>query len=266
MPLAEVAGLHLRYQLQGPENAPVVALSNSLGTDLSMWEPQAAVLSREFRVLRYDMRGQGESSVLKGDAAIDIVAQDFIALIDVLGLRQVSFCGLSMGGMIGMWLGIHAHDRLNALVLCNTAARIGTKEMWNARIARVREGGMRSVSESVIQRWFTPEFRVGHPQTVEAARNMLEASPVEGYVSCCTAIRDMDQADAISKIRARTLVVGGTMDAVTPPNDARFLVDRISGSRLVELNAAHLSNVERPEEFTSAVNDFLLTKRQTHGR
>lgn len=171
MPLAEVAGLRLRYQLQGPENAPVVALSNSLGTDLSMWEPQAAALSSHLRVLRYDMRGQGESSVLKDETAIDIFAQDFIALIDVLGLRQVSFCGLSMGGMIGMWLGIHAHDRLNALVLSNTAARIGTKGMWDARIARVRQGGMRSVSESVIERWFTPEFRVARPQTVKAARN-----------------------------------------------------------------------------------------------
>lgn len=266
MPLAEVAAVRLRYQLLGPENAPVVALSNSLGTDLSMWEPQAAALSSHLRVLRYDMRGQGESSVVKDETAIDIFAQDFIALIDVLGLRQVSFCGLSMGGMIGMWLGIHAPDRLNALVLSNTAARIGTKEMWNARIARVRQGGMRSVSESVIQRWFTPEFQVSHSRTVEAARNMLEASPVEGYVSCCTAIRDMDQADAISKIRARTLVIGGAMDAVTPPSDARFLVGRIPGCQFVELNAAHLSNVERPDEFTSALNDFLLTQGQTHGR
>jgi 3-oxoadipate enol-lactonase len=129
--------------------------------------------------------------------------------------------------------------------------------MWNARIASVRVGGMRSVSTSVIQRWFTPEFQVAHLETVEAARSMLEASPVEGYVSCCTAIRDMDQADAISRIRVRTLVIAGAQDAVTPPSDARFLVDSIAGSRLIELSAAHLSNVERPDEFTLALTDFL---------
>jgi 3-oxoadipate enol-lactonase len=256
MPFAEVAGVRLRYELQGPPSAPVVALSNSLGTDLSMWEAQSTVLSREFRVLRYNTRGQGDSSVLEIDATIETFAQDFIGLIDALGLRRVSFCGLSMGGMIGMWLGVHAPERLHALVLSNTAVRIGTKEMWNARISNVRAGGMLSISEAVIQLWFTPEFQEAHPRAVESAKSMLEASPVEGYVSCCAAIRDMDQSDSIARIQVRTLVMSGAKDAVTPTGEARFLVDRIAGSRLVELQAAHLSNIERPDEFNSSLTDF----------
>ena len=258
MALAAVGELNLKYELMGANNAPVLAFSNSLGTDLSMWEPQCAALARQFRILRYDMRGQGQSSVVPGEGSIEQLARDFLGLLDVLGLERVSFCGLSMGGMIGMWLGVNAPERLDALALCNTAARIGTKEMWNARIASVRQGGMQSVSAAVIERWFTAEFRQTSQLLVQRARAMLKASPVEGYAACCAAIRDMDQTDSIGQIRVRTLVVAGAKDSVTPPGQSRFLVEHISGSENVELDAAHLSNIERPDEFTSALNRFLL--------
>jgi 3-oxoadipate enol-lactonase len=258
MPLTAIEELCVRYELIGAKDVPVLAFSNSLGTDLSMWEAQCEPLAKRFRILRYDMRGQGQSSVVPGDCSIEQLARDFLGLLDVLGVERVSFCGLSMGGMIGMWLGVNAHERLDALVLCNTAARIGTKEMWNGRIASVRQGGMKSVSAAVIDRWFTAEFRAASPLLVERARTMLEASPVEGYAACCAAIRDMDQTDSVGQIRARTLVVAGAKDGVTPTREGQFLVERIPAAQYKELDAAHLSNIERPDEFISALSRFLL--------
>lgn len=265
MPFATVGELQICYELTGPEAAPLLVFSNSLGTDLSMWDLQAAALACEFRILRYDMRGQGNSSVIPGDGSIDRLGLDFIGLIDALNLKRMIFCGLSMGGMIGMWLGVNAPERLDALVLCNTAAKIGTKATWNTRISSVRQGGMKSVSSAVIERWFTPEFRAASSAIVSRARTMLEASPVEGYVACCAAIRDMDQTNSISRISVRTLVVAGSEDAVTPPQEGRFLVDHIRGSQYVELDAAHLSNLEQSDAFTSALRDFLPSKGHSHG-
>jgi 3-oxoadipate enol-lactonase len=260
-----VGELRVKYESVGAEDAPVLAFSNSLGTDLSMWDPQCGALAQHFRLLRYDMRGQGESSVLAGECSIEQLARDFLGLLDVLGVQRVNFCGLSMGGMVGMWLGVNARERLDSLVLCSTAARIGTKEMWNGRIASVRQGGMKSVSTAVIERWFTAEFREASPLLVKRARTMLEASPVEGYAACCAAIRDMDQTDSVRQIRVRTLVVAGRKDGVTPTRESRFLVEHIPGSQYVELDAAHLSNIEQPDEFTSALSAFFLTPGQSHG-
>jgi 3-oxoadipate enol-lactonase len=161
--------------------------------------------------------------------------------------------------MIGMWLAIHAPSRLHRLVLANTAARIGTKEMWNARIATVRKDGMKSVAATVIERWFTPEFRASSAETVARARRMLETSPPAGYAASCAAIRDMDQREAAAKIKMPTLVIYGGKDPVTPASEARFLTDRIQGAAKVELAAAHLSNVEQPDAFTDAVSNFLST-------
>jgi 3-oxoadipate enol-lactonase len=257
---ATVGELRICYELTGPEAAPVIVFSNSLGTDLSMWDSQATTLAHEFRILRYDMRGQGKSSVIRGDSCIEQFGRDLIGLMDALNLKSVTFCGLSMGGMIGMWLGVNAPERLDALVLCNTAAKIGTKATWNTRISAVGQGGMQSVSNAVIERWFTPTFRVASSAIVNRARTMLEASPVEGYVACCAAIRDMDQTNSVSRISARTLVVAGSEDVVTPPQEGRFLVDRIRGSQYVELYAAHLSNVEQSDTFASALRNFLQGK------
>jgi 3-oxoadipate enol-lactonase len=256
MPFVDVGKLRTHYALTG-DKEPVLVFSNSLGTDFSMWDPQMAELERSFRILRYDTRGHGQSSVTPGDYTIEQLGGDVLGLLDSLRLDRMHFCGLSMGGMIGMWLGVHASNRLNRLVLCNTAARIGTQEMWNARIATVRKDGMKPVAAAVIERWFTPEFRASFPEKVARAQQMLENSPPDGYGACCAAIRDMDQRDTVAQIKAPTLVIYGGKDPVTPGSDAHFLKDRIPGAVEVELPAAHLSNVEQAEAFTEAVRQFL---------
>ena len=256
MPFLNIGGLPTCYELTGREG-PVLLLSNSLGTSFSMWDSQMPQMEQRFRILRYDTRGHGRSSVTPGDYTIEQLGRDALGLLDALGMERVSFCGLSMGGMIGIWLGVHARERIHRLVLCNTAARIGAKEMWNARIATVRKDGMKAVAGAVIQRWFTPEFRVLCPQKVAQAQQMLENSPPEGYAASCAAIRDMDQCDTVGRIATPTLVIHGGKDPVTPAADTQFLVSQIRGAASVELNAAHLSNVEQPEAFTEAVISFL---------
>jgi len=265
MPLVDVNAVRILYELSGPDKGPVLAFSNSLGADLSMWNPQAQLLRQHFRILRYDMRGQGQSSVIPGESTIETFGRDFLVLLGVLGIDHVTFCGLSMGGMIGMWLGVNAHQRLRALVLCNTASRIGTEDSWNTRIQAVRHGGMKAVSAAVIERWFTPEFRAASPELVDRARQMLEASPVQGYAACCSAIRDMDQTGCLNQIRVPTLVISGMKDAVTSPQEGRFLAEHIAGSQYVELSAAHLSNVEQAAEFTAALCSFAIGRGQSHG-
>jgi 3-oxoadipate enol-lactonase len=256
MPFVDIGELRTHYSLTG-DKKPVLVFSNSLGTDFFMWDPQMEELGQRFSVLRYDTRGHGKSSVIPGDYTIEQMGRDVLDLLDSLGLDRVNFCGLSIGGMIGIWLGIHAPSRLHRLVLCNTAARIGTKEMWNARIATVRKSGMKSVAAAVIERWFTPEFRALCREKVDWAQKMIENSPPEGYAACCAAIRDMDQREAVAQIKVPTLVIYGGSDSVIPPSDSHFLAAQIQGAVTVELAAAHLSNVEQPGPFTEAVSNFL---------
>jgi 3-oxoadipate enol-lactonase len=256
MPLIDVGELKTHYALTG-DRRPALVLSNSLGTDFSLWDPQMTELQRHFRILRYDTRGHGKSSTTPGEYTVEQLGRDVLALLDSLVLDRVHFCGLSLGGMIGMWLGIHEPGRLNRLVLSNTAARIGTKEGWNARIAAVKKDGMKSVSATVIDRWFTPGFRAASPEKVAQAQRMLEQMPSEGYAASCAAIRDMDQRGAVAQIKIPTLVIYGGSDSVIPLPDAHFLAEQISGAKELELPAAHLSNVEQSIAFTQAVIGFL---------
>jgi 3-oxoadipate enol-lactonase len=256
MPFAEVEELKTHYVLTG-DKGPVLAFSNSLGTDFSMWDAQMPELQRRFRILRYDTRGHGKSSVTPGDYTMEQLGLDVLGLLDRLRLDRVHFCGLSMGGSIGIWLGVHAPHRLQRLILCNTAARIGTPEGWNGRIATVRKEGMKSVAAAVVERWFTPEFRAAFPEEVARTRKMLENSPPEGYAACCAAVRDMDEREAVARIKIPALVIYGGRDPVIPIPDANFLADRIPGAERIELNAAHLSNVEQAGAFTEAVSNFL---------
>lgn len=257
MPFVEAGDLHVHYALTGAANAPAVLLSNSLGANISLWDPQMRALEREVRVLRYDTRGHGHTSVPPGPYLIEQLARDVVRLLDALRLDRVHFCGLSMGGMIGMWLGVHAKERLHKLALCNTAARIGTAETWNARIENVRKGGMKAVAPAVIERWFTTEFRARSPEAVASAQRMLENTPPEGYMACCAAIRDTDLSEAISAIRMPTLVIVGLKDPAVPAVNGRFLADRIPGAQYAELETSHLSNLEAPAQFTSELIHFL---------
>ena len=250
-------GVELNYRIDGDDAAPVLVLSNSLGTDLAMWEPQMRALPQHFRVLRYDTRGHGMSGLSPAPYAVDRLGKDVLALLDGLGIAQAHFCGLSMGGMTGMWLGVHAPDRLGRLVLCNTAAKIGTPEIWNARIAAVEKGGMAAIQPGVIQRWFTEDFAAAHPDAVSPIAAMLLATAPEGYAAACAAVRDMDQRQAIAAIRAPTLVIAGTHDLATSAAEGRAVADAIPNATYAELPAAHLSNIESAQAFTNALLKFL---------
>jgi len=257
MPMLQTASAKLHYQLEGREDAPVLVLSNSLGTHLGMWAPQMPQLLRHFRVLRHDTRGHGQSEVTPGPYSIAQLADDVVALLDGLGIGRAHFCGLSMGGMIGLQLGLRHGSRIERLVLCNTAARIPPPEAWNARIDKVRAEGMAPVAAAVAGRWFTEGFVNREPARVDEARRMLLHTAPEGYVANCAAVRDMDQREQLAGIAAPTLVIAGSQDLATPPQDGQFLAQRIAGARYLELDAAHLSNWEQPERFTAAVVEFL---------
>ena len=257
MTFIEANGTRFNYQLDGPATAPVVMLSNSLGTNLSMWDRQIPALAQAFRVLRYDMRGHGLSNITPGPYTIEGLAGDVVGLLDALKIESAHFCGLSIGGALGQWLGVNAANRFKNLVLSNTAARIGTAETWNTRIRTVREGGMAAIADAVISRWFTEGFVKKSRESVEATRQMLLHTPADGYVATCAALREMDQRETVARVSVPTLVIGGAKDAVTTPADAGFLVERIHGARYVELNAAHLSNIEDADAFTDALINFL---------
>ena len=257
MPFAELGDLRIHYALEGPESAPVVVFSNSLGTDYSMWDPQAGALSKRFRILRYDTRGHGQSSVTPGPYSIDSLAKDVVNLLDALRLNRVHFCGLSMGGMIGMWLGINVPERLDKLILSSTAVKIGTAETWNTRIATVRKEGMRPVAAAAIERWFTVSFREKAPAAVAATKKVVDETNPEGYAACCAAVRDFDFRDKIGALRLPVLAIAGSSDPATPPADLRFLAEHISGARYVELSGAHLCNLEDADRFTAEVSSFL---------
>lgn len=257
MPHATIDGCRIHYRWDGRADAPVMLLSNSLGTDLDMWAPQIAALTARFRVLRYDSRGHGQSDAPQGPYTIERLGRDALGLLDALGLERVRFCGLSKGGMVGMWLGANAPRRIERLVLSNTAAHMAPAAAWDERIRAVREGGMASMADTVLERWFTAAFRAARPEKLEPVRRMLLATPVEGYVACCAAVRDMDQRESIRAIVAPTLVIAGEHDPATPPPMGAAIAQRIPGARLVTLPAAHLSNIEAEAGFNGAVVDFL---------
>jgi 3-oxoadipate enol-lactonase len=259
--LADVSGLKVSYELTGPPQAPVVVLSHSLGADLAMWDPQQKALARSFRVLRYDTRGHGGTALAAEPWTLAMLASDVVGLLDALGLARVHFCGLSMGGLVGMWLGAHAASRVDRLVLCSTGARIGTAESWNARIEGVRQGGMRSISSSVLERWFTQEFRRAAPEVVAGVRRVIETTPAQGYAACCAAIRDADERADLAAIRAPTLVISGRHDPATPPAEGQAVANAVPGARYVELPAAHLSNIEAAAAFNTELLGFLAGER-----
>jgi 3-oxoadipate enol-lactonase len=257
MPAIEANGIKINYQIDGADNAPVLMFSNSLGTNLRMWDKQVPALSKRFRVVRYDTRGHGKTDAPTHPYTVFMLGHDALALMDALELSKVRFCGLSMGGMIGMWLARNAPSRIEQLVLSNTAAKFGLTEIWNQRIATVRASGMKTITDAVIERWFTKEFRESSPKEIDPIVEMLHTTKAEGYAGNCAAIRDVDQRWQIGDIRVPTLVIGGKRDPATPYEAAELIAKRIPGSKLVGLDAAHLSNIEQPEAFTKALDGFL---------
>jgi 3-oxoadipate enol-lactonase len=257
MPFIETKDLRMYHELDGPASAPALVLSNSLGTNLSLWDAQLPVFAQNFRLLRYDSRGHGRTSAPQGAYSIEMLARDVLQLLDALNLQRVNFCGLSIGGMTGMWLAVNAPQRLQKLILSNTAPKIGKLETWNDRMNAVRKGGTEAVAQEVVERWFTPEFRANHLDQIAKTRHMIETTSTDGYVGSCAAVRDFDFWQNVGSIRTQTLVIAGTHDQSVPPSDAQKLANQIMGARYIEFPAAHISNVEAAASFTDEVSAFL---------
>lgn len=258
MPLSKTGEAKLYYQFESTGHPSTLVLSNSLGTDISLWDGQAPEILKHFSLLRYDIRGHGQSPAPAGPYSIEQLSRDVLSLLDELGLRRVHFGGLSMGGMVGQWLGVHAPERLKSLVLSNTAAQCGEPEFWNQWIDTARQQGMEGVIPSILGAWYSEGYFAGHAKETARTTAMLRATNPEGFAACCAGIRDMDQRPDVGKIRVPTLVVFGHYDQATPPSAARFLIESIPGAEELELQAAHLSCVEAAGAFTKGVIDFLL--------
>ncbi|MDY0271370.1 MAG: 3-oxoadipate enol-lactonase [Advenella sp.] len=245
------------YQLNGPENAPVLFFSNSLGTTYSMWAKQVDYFSNNYRVLSYDTRGHGESVKNKGPYTLEQLGNDVLQITQALEIEKFSFCGISMGGLIGQWLGIHATEKLEKLIVCNTAAKIGQEAGWNERAALVRSQGMNPVADGSAGRWFTEGFVQANPAIVNELINGLRQTDAEGYAGCCEALAQADLRDNIALIKTPALIVAGSHDPVTTVADADTMAEKIAGSSRVDLNASHLSNIEASDAFNSALEAFL---------
>lgn len=248
------APIDVHYQVEGPPGAHVVVLSHALGASMAMWDPQIRRLSATLQVVRYDHRGHGKSPVPPGTYAIEDLAQDVIRLLDRLNVDRVSLCGLSLGGMVGMWLGANAPDRIDRLVLCCTAARMPRPEDFTERARKVRDQGLGAVVDAVLARWLTPTFAATHPETIAWIRTMFLATPAEGYAAACEAIAAMDQRADLPRIGARTLVIAGAQDQATPADQAYEIARTIPGAEAVVIPAAaHFANFEQPEPVTREI-------------
>ncbi|MGE4410014.1 MAG: 3-oxoadipate enol-lactonase [Sphingobium sp.] len=250
-------GCRIACRFDGPEGAPVLLLSNSLGTDMGMWAPQMAAWTQYFRVLRYDQRGHGASDAPAGAYSMDRLGRDVIELLDALMIEKVDFCGLSLGGMTGQWLGIREPSRLRRMVLANSSSFMGPPSAWDSRIIAVLDKGMAPLAQASVERWFTPAFAATATDAIAPIGAMLQATSPAGYAGCCAAIRDMDMRRMVPLITTPTLVIGGSEDPATPPPHSETLAGAIDGAELMMLKAAHLSNVELPDAFATAVSGFL---------
>jgi 3-oxoadipate enol-lactonase len=257
MPIRTINGEPFNILVEGPADAPVLMFSNSLSSNLTMWDPQAAALKDRFRIVRYDSRGHGKSVAEKGPYSIAQLGDDALAIMDALKLSQVHWCGLSKGGMVGQWLLTHHAHRIGKAVLANTAAQMPPPELWNGRIRNVSQNGMAAIVDATIDRWFTKRFQGEAPAEIARVKRMIAATPAEGYCGCCAAIRDMDQRDSIMGIRNPVLLISGAHDPATTPAMMQLMRERITGAAWASLDASHISNLEQPEAFTGALKAFL---------
>lgn len=250
--------VEVHHVVTGPADGPALVLSNSLGSTLEMWDRQAPVLAERFRLIRYDARGHGRSPVPPGPYSIDDVGQDLVALLDRLGIERAHVAGVSLGGMTAMWMGIHAPERIDRLVLCCTSAKLGPPEGWAERAATVRAHGTGAVAPPGVARWLTEPYRAAHPEVAAELQTMIAATPAEGYASACAIIERMDLEPRLGEIRAPTLVIAAAQDPSTPPEHGERIAAAIPAARyeLVQ-DAAHLAVIERPEAVTPLIIEHL---------
>ena len=258
MPMITVDdGASINVEVAGSERAPALMLSNSLGTNLHMWDDQAGELAKHFRLIRYDRRGHGASSVPPGPYSMERFGRDVLAILDKLGVERTNWCGLSMGGMVGQWLGANAPNRVNKLILSNTAPYYSDKAPWSDRIALVRDKGLGALVEANMQRWFTDGFRKSHPQVIDKMKAAFTGPDPKGYIASCEAIRDMDFRESNARVKAPTLVIVGAQDPATPPAQGEAIAKAIPGAKVASVDAAHIANMEQPQVYTKVVLEFL---------
>ena len=253
----------VHHVVEGPPGAPVLVLSNALGSTLAMWDPQVPELARHFRVIRYDMRGHGRSPVPRGPYAIEDLGRDLLGLLDRLGAHTAHLCGLSIGGMVSAWVAANAPQRVERLVLCCTSAHFDPPHagLYADRAAVVRAQGTGAIADAVVARWLTPPFAESHPTVVDSLRAMVATTPAQGYAGCCDALAAMDLLPDLPRIRAATLVISAAGDEALPPSHGERIAAAIAGSRFVIVEgAAHLANIERPEEVNDLIRSHLLAR------
>jgi 3-oxoadipate enol-lactonase len=259
MPVIQSDGCPIYFEMTGPQDAPILMLSNSLGTNLHMWDAQVKPFTAAFRLLRYDRRGHGKSGV-KGPYTMEQFGRDAIAVMDAVGAQKVHWCGLSMGGMVGQWLGAKAPERIDRLILSNTSCYYASKDMWNDRLAVIAKSGLGAIADGVMNVWFTKDFRERSPDTIADMKHMLLQTPTDGYIGCAEAVRDMDHRDILPNIKAPTLIIAGRQDMATTVEAAEFIRSRVPGASLTLLDAAHISNVELPGIYADTVLGFLTQR------
>lgn len=251
-------GCRLAWSRDGLPGAPALLLFNSIGTDLTLWEPQLSELGCRFDVIRFDTRGHGRSDAPDDAYTLQTLAADAVSVLDAAGIGQAHVCGLSLGGAVALQLALDSPLRVDRLIIANSAARIGSAEAWQARMDTVLSKGLEAIADMAMARFFDKGFRSMHPDVVDRFRTMLLANPAHGYAGCCAALRDADLTRHLSRLQSRTLVIAGSKDLSTPPPQLHALAEVLPEARIVELDAAHLSNVEAAEAFTRAVQGFLL--------
>lgn len=252
--------MKLHHTLTGPPDAPVLVLGNSLGTTTALWDAQLPALVRHHRVLRYDHRGHGGTPAAPGPYRLDDLADDVLELLDTLGLARVSYAGVSLGAMVGMWLAGHAPERIDRLVLCCTTAAFASAQPWHDRAAAVRAGGTAAIAQQAVSRWFTPDFAAGNPDAVRAFEAMVSTVDDEGYASCCDALAALDLRSVLPAIEAPTAVIAGKHDIATPPEHQRLIAEAVPGAVLHTVEAGHLANVEAADDVTRILLDHLAAR------
>lgn len=256
MPTLNSNGCRIYWRTDGDASLPALVLANSLGTDVTLWDPILNALMQDYQVIRFDMRGHGGSDGTPGDYTLDQLTDDAAAVIDASGVPSFDFWGISLGGMVGMALGARKAVGLRKLVLSNTAAQFD-KSVWIQRIEAIRQGGMAAVADAVIGRFYTPSFVQTDGIGVRRMRNCVLSQSPEGYIGCCAAIRDMSLLPKLAAISAPTLIVTGSQDQSTPPARGEELRTNIAGSSIVSLPSAHIPVTEMPERYLAAVLPFL---------